>query len=239
MRLPGLLSGLVAAGGGSAYPLAAERLAEIVRVAYDPAIAPDVLSARAQNATTGLEWNDAGPAAAVEGVTSYKHDSGVSRTWMLTLAPRGTVRSSVLRGLLEPAPGTRRKRVSLIYRPIDPATSARIVESDRRSAHFMAGSRRGLVQARASSEMQAAEQTAAEEAAGAGLVEFSLMVTVTVDDEEQLPDAGITVRNLQASSRILMRPADRMQASAFTCTLPVGLLPWEHTLVPFQIREAL
>jgi hypothetical protein len=239
MRLPGLLSGLVAAGGGSAYPLAAERLAEIVRVAYDPAIAPDVLSARAEHATTGLEWNDAGPAAAVETATSYQHDSGVSRTWMLTLAPRGTVRSSVLRGLLEPAPGTRRKRVSLIYRPIDPATSARIVESDRRSAHFMAGSRRGLVQARASSEMQAAEQTAAEEAAGAGLVEFSLMVTVTVDDQEQLQDAGIAVRNLQASSRVLMRPADRMQASAFTCTLPVGLLPWEHTLVPYQIREAL
>lgn len=56
MRLPGLLSGLVAAGGGSAYPLPADRLAEIVRVAYDPAIAPDVLSARAEHATTGVEW---------------------------------------------------------------------------------------------------------------------------------------------------------------------------------------
>ncbi|MFM9588780.1 SCO6880 family protein [Streptomyces scabiei] len=239
MRLPGLLSGLVAAGGGSAYPLSAERLAEIVRVAYDPAIAPDVLSARAENTTTGLEWADAGPAAAVETVNAYKHDSGVSRTWMLTLAPRGTVRSSVLRGLLEPAAGTRRKRVSLIYRPIDPATSARIVESDRRSAHFMASSRGGLVEARATSEVRAAEQTAAEEASGAGLVEFSMMVTITVDNEQELADASITVRNLQAASRILMRPADRMQASAFTCTLPVGLLPWEHTLVPYQVREAL
>jgi hypothetical protein len=239
MRLPGLLSGLVAAGGGSAFPLSAERLAEIVRVAYDPAVAPDVLSARAEHATTGLEWDDAGPAAAVETVSSYKHDSGVSRTWMLTLAPRGTVRSSVLRGLLEPAPGTRRKRVSLIYRPIDPATSARIVEADRRAAHFMASSRGGLVQARASNEVRAAEQAAAEEASGAGLVEFSLMVTVTVDEEQELQDAAITVRNLQAASRIVLRPADRMQASAFTCTLPVGLLPWEHTLVPYQIREAL
>ncbi|MEV5988659.1 SCO6880 family protein [Streptomyces sp. NPDC052051] len=239
MRLPGLLSGLVAAGGGSAYPLSAERLAEVVRVAYDPAVAPDILSTRAEHSTTGLEWADAGPAATVETVNAYKHDSGVSRTWMLTLAPRGTVRSSVLRGLLEPAPGTRRKRVSLVYRPIDPATSARIVEGDRRAAHFMASSRGGLVQARASSEIRAAEQTAAEEASGAGLVEFSLMVTVTVDSEQELQDAAITVRNLQASSRILMRPADRMQASAFTCTLPVGLLPWEHTLVPYQLREAL
>ncbi|MFG2882153.1 SCO6880 family protein [Streptomyces sp. NPDC048297] len=239
MRLPGLLTGLVAAGGGSASPLSAERIAEVVRVAFDPAVAPDVLSVRAEQNTTGVEWVDAGPAAAVETVTAYKHDSGVSRTWMLTLAPRGTVRSGVLRGLLEPAPGTRRKRVSLVYRPIDPATSARIVEADRRAAHFMASSRGGLVQARASSEIRAAEQTAAEEASGAGLVEFSMMVTVTVDNEQELHDAAITVRNLQASSRILMRPADRMQASAFSCTLPVGILPWEHTLVPYQIREAL
>ncbi|MFE9660135.1 SCO6880 family protein [Streptomyces sp. NPDC005955] len=239
MRLPGLLSGLVAAGGGAAHPLSAERIAEIVRVAYDPAVAPDVLSARAEHSTTSLDWADAGPAATVETVNTYTHDSGVSRTWLLTLAPRGTVRSSVLRGLLEPAPGTRRKRVSLVYRPIDPATSARMVEADRRAAHFMATSRGGMVQARASSEIRAAEQTAAEEASGAGLVEFSLMVTVTVDAEVDPQEAAITVRNLQAASRIQMRPADRMQASAFTCTLPVGILPWEHTLVPYQIREAL
>ncbi|OEU96573.1 SCO6880 family protein [Streptomyces oceani] len=239
MRLPGLLSGLVAAGGGSAYPLSAERIAETVRVAYDPVIAPDVLNARAESASTGLEWDDAGPAAALESVKSYQHDSGVSRSWLLTLAPRGTVRSNVLRGLLEPAPGTSRKRVCLVYRPIDPATSARIVETDRRSAHFAASSGRGLVAARASTAIKAAEQTAAEEASGAGLVEFSMLLTVTVESEEQLADAATTVRNLQASSRVQMRPADRMQASAFTCSLPVGILPWEHTLMPREVREAL
>ncbi|MFF5143300.1 SCO6880 family protein [Streptomyces sp. NPDC013157] len=239
IRIPGLLSGLVGAGGGAAYPLSAERIAEVVRVAYDPAVAPDVLNARAQHGGTGLEWEDAGPAAAVETVGSYRHDSGVSRTWLLTLAPRGTVRSSVLRGLLEAAPGTRRKRVALVYRPIDPATSARIVESDRRSAQFMATSGRGMVQARAASEVRAAEQAAAEEAAGAGLVEFSLMLTVTVDSDAELADAGVTVRNLSAAARVQLRAADRMQAAAFNCTLPAGLLPWEQTLVPQQLQEAL
>ncbi|MFF2998808.1 SCO6880 family protein [Streptomyces sp. NPDC057950] len=239
IRIPGLLSGLVAAGGGAVYPLSAERIAEVVRVAYDPAVAADVLNARAQDGGTGLEWDDAGPAAAVETVNAYQHDSGVSRTWMLTLAPRGTVRSSVLRGMLEAAPGTRRKRVALVYRAIDPATSARIVEADRRSAQFMATSGKGMVQARAASEVRAAEQTAAEEAAGAGLVEFSLMLTVTVDDLEELADASVTVRNLTAASRVLMRPADRMQAAAFSCTLPAGILPWEQTLVPYELQEAL
>ncbi|MEW1647174.1 MULTISPECIES: SCO6880 family protein [unclassified Streptomyces] len=239
IRIPGLLSGLVAAGGGAAYPLSAERIAEVVRVAYDPAVAADVLNARAQHGGTGLEWDDAGPAAAVETVNAYQHDSGVSRTWMLTLAPRGTVRSSVLRGMLEAAPGTRRKRVALVYRAIDPATSARIVEADRRSAQFMATSGKGMVQARAASEVRAAEQTAAEEASGAGLVEFSLMLTVTVDTLEDLADASVTVRNLTAASRVLMRPADRMQAAAFSCTLPAGILPWEQTLVPHELQEAL
>ena len=140
---------------------------------------------------------------------------------------------------LRAAPGTRRKRVALLYRPIDPATSARIVEADRRAAQFMASSGRGMVQARAASEVRATEQTAAEEAAGAGLVEFSLMVTVTVDSADQIADAGVTVRNLQAGARLSLRPADRMQAAAFACTLPVGVLPWEHTLIPRELQEAL
>ncbi|MEE4544498.1 SCO6880 family protein [Streptomyces sp. V4-01] len=239
VRIPGLLAGLVEAGGGSALPLSAERIAEVVRVSYDPAAATTVLNARAFEGGTGLDWEDAGPVAAVEDTNAYHHDSACSRTWMLSLAPRGTVRSNVLRNLLEPAPDTRRKRVTLLYRPIDPATSARIVEADRRAAQFMASSGRGLVRARAASAVAAAEQTAAEEAAGAGLVEFSLMVTVTVDDEGQLPDTDVLVRNLQANARLALRPADRMQAAAFSCTLPVGILPWEYVLVPGSLREAL
>ncbi|MES4886072.1 SCO6880 family protein [Streptomyces sp. NPDC000349] len=239
IRIPGLLAGLVAAGAGSAAPLSAERIAEVVRVAYDPAVAGDILDARAQRGGTGLDWDDAGPAATVEKANSYQHDSGVSRTWMLTLAPRGTVRANVLRGLLEATPGTRRKRVALLYRPIDPATSARIVEADRRAAQFMATSRRGMVQARAANEVRAAEQTAVEEATGAGLVEFSLMVTVTVDTDSELDDANTSVRNQLAGARLSMRPADRMQAAAFSCTLPAGILPWEYTLVPREVREAL
>ncbi|BFU43979.1 SCO6880 family protein [Krasilnikovia sp. MM14-A1004] len=239
LRLHGVLNGLVSAGGGSAEPLSAERIAEVVRVAYDPAVSSDVLDVRAQQGETGLEWSDAGPAATVETVTSYQHDSGVSRSWLLTMAPRGTVRAGILRSLLGPVSGIRRKRVALIYRPIDPATSARLVEADRRAAQFMANSTRGLVRARAVSEVQAAEQTAAEEATGAGLVEFSAVVTLTVDSLAEVAEANTTMRNLLGATRISMRPADRMQAAAFTCALPVGLLPWEQTMVPHQLKEAL
>ncbi|MCA2211840.1 SCO6880 family protein [Jidongwangia harbinensis] len=239
LRIQGLLDGLIEAGGGSAEPLSAERIADVVRVAYDPAVAADVLDVRAQHGGTGLSWADAGPAATRETVNAYQHDSGVSRSWLLTLAPRGTVRSNVLRSLLDPAPSIRRKRVAIFYRPIDPATSARIVESDRRSAQFMATSTRGMVRARAASEVAAAEQTASEEAAGAGLVEFSMVVTITVDSMEAIADANVTIRNLLGATRLAMRPADRMQAAAFSCALPVGILPWEQTMVPHDIQEAL
>ncbi|WP_045739689.1 SCO6880 family protein [Actinoplanes rectilineatus] len=239
LRIPGLVNGLVNAGGGAAAPLSAGRIAEVVRVAYDPAVAADVLDIRAQYGATGLEWADAGPAAAVETVGAYHHDSGVSRSWLLTLAPRGTVRSSVLRSLLDPSPSIRRKRVALFYRPIDPATSAKIVESDRRSAQFLANSSQGPVRARAATAVAAAEQTAAEEASGAGLVEFSMIVTVTVDSTADIPDVNATMRNLLGASRLAMRPADRMHAAAFTCALPVGLLPWEQTLIPRELQEAL
>jgi hypothetical protein len=239
IRVPSLLTGLISAGGGMASPLTAEEIAEVVRVAYDPGCAAEVLSVRAEHGHTGLEWADSGPVAAVETVDSYQHDSGVSRTWLLTLAPRGTVRSSVLRTMLDASAHTRRKRVALLYRPIDPATSARIVESDRRTAQFMATSGRGMVQARAAAEVRAAEQAASEEATGAGLVEFSLMLTITVDRADQLDDASVLVRNMTGATRIAMRPANRMQAAAFTCTLPAGILPWEHTLLPHELQEAM
>ena len=103
----------------------------------------------------------------------------------------------------------------------------------------MANSTRGLVRARALSEVQAAEQAAAEEASGAGLVEFSMVVTLTVDSPEEIRDADVTMRNLLGATRIAMRPADRMQAAAFTCALPVGILPWEQTIVPHDLQEAL
>jgi hypothetical protein len=239
LRLHGLLPGLVQAGGGVAEALSAERISEVVRVAYDPAMAAEVLEVRAEHGGTGLEWGDAGPSATVESVNAYQHDSGVSRSWLLTLAPRGTVRSGVLRALLEPSPNIRRKRVALIYRPIDPAASARIVEQDRRTAQFMANSTRGMVRARAASEVQAAEQTAAEEATGAGLVEFSMIATLTVDSAEQIPDANVTMRNLLGATRLSMRAADRMQAAAFSCALPAGVLPWEQTMIPRNMQEAL
>jgi hypothetical protein len=238
IRIPPLAGGLTAAGGGPARPVPPERVAEAVRTAFDPAVAATVLQTRASGGS-GLEWADAGPATAQETVDAYFHEDVVSRTWVACEAPRGTVRSSVLRGLLEPSPRIVRKRVAMLYRPVDPASAARIVESDRRTAHFMAASTTGLINARASSAIRAAEQAAAEEASGAGLVEFAVVVTATAGSAEELRDADAEIGNLAASARLRLRVARGQQAAAFAAALPTGMMPWLHSLVPFELRGAL
>ena len=60
----------------------------------------------------------------------------------MTQAPRGEVSSSVLQRLLRPHGDVDRKRVTLLYRPIDSARAARIVEQDKRNADFRVNSAR-------------------------------------------------------------------------------------------------
>jgi hypothetical protein len=238
IRIPPLASGLSAAGAGTARPVPPEQIAEAVRVAFDPSAAADVLRSRADG-TSGVEWADAGPVTARETADAYFHEDVVSRSWVACEAPRGSVRSGVLRGLLEPSARIARKRVAILYRPVDPASAARIVEADRRTAHFMAASTTGLVHARASSAIQAAEQAAAEEASGAGLIEFAFVVTATAASADELRVADAEVGNLAASARLRLRVARGQQAAAFTSALPAGILPWLHTLVPQELRGAL
>jgi hypothetical protein len=233
-RVPALAAGLAASGAGAVWPAAPARIAASVRGAYDPAAAaaPD-----AGGREAGPRWHDCGPAVAEESVDAYYHEGAVSRTWVACEAPRGAVRSGVLRCLLEPSPLVPRKRVTLVYRPLGLAAAARAVEADRRTAHFMVASATGLVNARASAAVRAAEQAAAEEASGAGLTEFALLVTATADTADGLRTAEAEVANLAASARIRLRVARGQQASAFTVTLPAGVLPWLRTLTPRPLRS--
>ncbi|WP_093804083.1 SCO6880 family protein [Streptomyces sp. Wb2n-11] len=234
-RLPGLTSGLGMTGAGAARPLAAEELAEAVRTAYDPAVAPLIEEARASGGS-GLTWSDAGPQGAQEEWDCYRHDSAWSSTWSMSEAPRGEVLSSVLTGLLVPHPDIARKRVTILYRPHDPAAAARIVERDRKDASFRAKQTPGG-RARDDVALRAAEQSAQEEASGAGLVRFGLLVTATVNAREDLPRARAAVDTLAPPARINLRPVWGSQAAAFAAGLPIGLVLPLHLAVPASIRD--
>jgi hypothetical protein len=236
-RLPGLSRTLVATGSGEGRPLTPEALAARVRGWYDPAVQIPLAEAEARGEEPGISWEDAGPVAAQELWSSYRHDSGLSRTFEMVSPPRGAVVDSVLLPLTAPMSGVRRKRVTLLYRPLDAAVAPSTLDRQVRAAINRAGRRRTLVHAHDSAEVQAALQAAQEEATGAGVTNFALLVTVTVATEHELRQASETVTRAGRQAQLRLRPVHGAQAAAFAAGLGVGIVPSQHSLVPPSLRD--
>lgn len=237
-RLPGLTQGLSATGAGSAHPLRAQELCETIRIAYDPAAAVLIDEAHAAGEVPEMTWDDVGPTAHEATWDSYIHDGALSMSWSMTAAPRGNVQSGILSRLLAPHRDIARKRIALLYRPLDPARAAALVEADLRAAEFRQSSS-NKPSARDVLATRQARATAAEEASGAGLVNFGLVVTATVLDVDRKADAQAAVDNLSATARLRLRAVHGAQDSAFAAALPLGLVLPKHLKVPAEFREQL
>jgi hypothetical protein len=224
-RLPNIVGGLLGAGASAVSPMSAADLALTVSAAYDP-----VTAARAV-VRIAPGWENAGPVAAQETWDHYRHDSAVSRTWGLMEAPRGVVYSSTFSRLAEPDPALLRKRVAILYRPYSPGAAAVLVERDRKDAMFTAGKKRQAT-ARDSVDILAAEQAAHEEATGAGIVRFTVLVTATVRDQAALEEAEALVLARAGEARVALRTMYRTQAAAFAATLPAGVVLPLHASIP-------
>jgi hypothetical protein len=240
-RLPGITQRLRGTGAGAARPLSAQEVCEIVRGAYDPQAARTIEEARAVGEVPKLRWVDSGPAAAEARWDSYAHDGAVSVSWAMTSAPRGEVHSDVLWQLLAPHRDVARKRVTLLYRVLDAGTAARVVEADKRNADFRVNSATRPSE-RSVKEQRSALATAQEEARGAGLVDFGVLITATVEDrggEGDLAQAAATVEALAATARLGIRRVYGSQDSAFLACLPLGFVLPRHLKVPDEVRRAL
>ena len=222
-RLPGLTGTLASTGAGAARLVDAGELRDIVRTAYDPGIADLIAGAHATSQPVDLDWTDVGPAAHQADWDTYRHDSGWSVTWQMSSPPRGNVQSSILARLLAPHPAVDRKRVTLLYRPINPGIAAAMVEADLRAATFRATST-DRPTARSVMDTRSAEATAAEEATGAGLVNFGALITATVTNPDRLPEARAAIDMLTATARLRIRPCYGAQDSGFAAALPLGLV---------------
>lgn len=233
-RIGNLSQQLSSTGAGAVRPLSAQEICEFVRVAYDPAAADAIAEARAEKEAIALDWGNVGPVGADTGWNFYRHDSGYSRTWQMSQAPRGEVYENILQRLLEPSPMVDRKRVTLLYRPIEPGRAAQLVETDLRQAGVRVSSTKNPSQ-RVMTERRSAEATAREEARGAGLVNFGMVVTATVMDERDMPDAAAAIENLSASARLFLRPMNGAQDSGFAASLPLGLVLPEYMLIPASV----
>ena len=132
-----------------------------------------------------------------------------------------------------------RKRVTLVYRVLDPGVAARIVEADKRNADFRANSATRPSE-RALREQHAALATAQEEARGAGLVDFGMIVTATVEAARP-QELARRRRRLRTSPRprgSTLRRVYGSQDSAFAAGLPFGLVLGRHLKVPSEIRSS-
>jgi hypothetical protein len=232
-----LASELHGTGAGAARPMTGQEVCELIRTAYDPLSAAVFDDARARGETADLDWSDVGPAAADESYGSYAHDSGVSVTWAMTQAPRGNVPAEILTRLLRPHPEVARKRVTILYRPLDAARAARFVEGDSRDADATVNNVRRPT-SRMLVEQKSAEATAREEAQGAGLVNFGMLITATVDTPDRLDTAKRVVEQLAPTARIRVRPLYGVQAAAFQAGLPLGIILPAHQRST-RVREGL
>ncbi len=229
-RLPELYMSLREAGL-DATPMDGWAVAETVRVAYDPAAGHLIDEARGSGDGAQVVWADAGPAAHQEKWGSYRHDSGVSVTFAMEEAPRGTVREQVLRRLLEPHRDLARKRITLIYRPHSAGDAATIVDRDFKDA-IVGVSGKGMVSGAANIALEATTRARDEEARGAGVVRFSILMTATVGAEQDLRRTESVLRNLASTARLRVRPCYGYQAAAFAAGLGIGVLLPEHATIP-------
>lgn len=250
-RLPLLLHQLRSVGAGTGRAMTAAEVAETVRVAYDPAAATLLDRARSQQAhlnprgapTPLVVWEDAGPIAQVESWDHLRHDSGASITWQMVDVPHGAVQSRILEQLLEADEHLARKRVTIIYRPHDPASAAQVADADVRTAVGRASLRKGEVRAGETLALAKARQSASEQASGAGLTRFSMLVTATVldpgDDPAKLAQAAEVIDQLGPACQLRLRRCYFGQAAAFTAALGVGVVLPKHVAVPEVIRDYL
>ena len=236
-KIPELMANLAGTGAGNVRMCTAQNIIDFTRVAYDPLVAPMVEELHAKGESTELVWEEAGPTFMVDAFDTLQHDRAFSRSWTMWQGPAGHFRSTSLARILEPQADVLRKRVTLLFRPIPSSRTSVLVQQEQKDAVW-AGSQ-SRFDARAAQRRAAAAKTAAEEAQGAGLERFGLIVTVSVRDKEELRFWDRQVPALLTPAKLRVRTALAHQAVTFQAGLPLGIVLADHMLIPESIRKGM
>jgi len=238
-RLPGHLGALIAAGGGAAVPMTEADLAQVARTAYDPTTAEAFELLRAQGTPADLSWGEAGPAFLEESRDMVAHDTGTSISYEMKTAPLGHIVDTHLHRLTKQYGAFSRKRVTLLYRPIDIGDGMTAAARMTKSAGLRVN-KQGRPSSVDSREANLANHTEEELANGATMVPFSMVATVTFPaDDNAAQVARNQLKSLMTASKMQARACSGTQVAAFHISLPFGLLPWEFTTVPLWAKELL
>ncbi|MGQ4618984.1 SCO6880 family protein [Nocardia sp. R7R-8] len=232
-RLQGVLSQLARAGL-PATPLQAWEVLGLVRTRYDLAAQRDV-EAAGTAITSTQSWDSVGPIAHQDRWDHYVHDGARSITWEMDAAPRGAVMETVLEELLRPRADVPRKRVAVVYRLHSAAEATTLVDSDFRDAVAAEQTERGIASASARIRVGNTQAAREEQARGAGLTRFGVLVTVTDHLDGDLPGIEASVKGMAAASRLSVRRCYGTQAAAFAASLGIGLILPEHTSISRRV----
>ncbi|MFE9575293.1 SCO6880 family protein [Nocardia sp. NPDC006044] len=232
-RLQGVLSQLARAGL-PATPLQAWEVLALVRTRYDLASQRDC-EAAGPDITSTQSWASVGPIAHHNQWDHYLHDGARSITWEMDAAPRGAVMETVLEELLRPRADVPRKRVAVIYRLHSAAEAATLVDSDFRDAVAAQQTERGIASASAGIRVGNTKAAREEQARGAGLTRFGLLITVTDHLDGDLPGIEASMKAMTSAARLGVRRCYGSQDSAFAASLGIGLILAEHTSISKRV----
>lgn len=238
-RLPHMLEDLPETGAGEVEPMTADEVIEAVRCAYNPEDREiyDICASKGTLPPSTL-WDNVGPSGASAKRDHYVHSGGASITWETVGFISTRVISKVLMPILEPTVGVT-KRVTWLYQPIDPAQAAMIAETDHRAAEGRILNAKKPT-ARQHRNLAEADTARANEASGAALMNFAILVTATVLDVANLADAKATVNHQGPVARLALRLMHGTQDSAFAQALgPLGLVTAKHLNIPTALTNGI
>lgn len=238
-RLPHLLEDLPETGAGEVTAMTPDDLIKVVRCAYnleDRAIY-DACDSKGEAPPVTL-WDNAGPTAGSARWDHYRHSGGASVTWTCSGFISRRVVAKVLMPVLEPTEGVV-KRMTFLYKMIDPAVAGTLAESDHQAAEgrIVSAKKPTARQRRIAHE---ADVVRSNEAEGAALLNFAIVLTASVEDVANIADAKATVSHQGATARLLLRIMHGSQDSAFAQGLGVlGLVTEKHLKVPTAFTNGI
>lgn len=238
-RLPDLLEGLQDTGAGDVALMTGQDFVQAVRCAWSP----DALELYDQLAATGqprphTSWNHVGPGHALAHKTYYEHDGYASITYEVTGFTSTRLMARALAPILEPHPRIMSKRVTFLYEPIDPAMAGIMAEADHNATT-------GRIinspkpSARQAKQVDSSDETRHHEAAGAALMNFAILVQLTVKIED-LPKARSAIKRLGPTARLHLRSMDSAQDSSFAAAQGcLGLVIKKHLAVSANLTNGI
>lgn len=213
--------------------LSTRELAAVVRTAYDPEEAPAIESRAARARALGYDGTPAGidpalagPAAAHNQWSTYRHDGAFSAAFHIGDWPMTQVYANFLLPMLGET-ATHRRSLSLHIEPLPPRTAQRLIGRERTARNVQTRLRVRTGQIIPEHEREAelrAHQQDAERAAGHGVARLTGYLVVTVTDPEDLEAAVAAVRADADTARIELRRMYGVQDVGFVLgALPFGM----------------